>query len=412
MSNETNAHLEQDELLEGVFPETPQLQTRPAINLTEPWYRPAKQFIRRYQWNSDILHLLNQLTGASSVNESQKQVLKYVGLPGKHYLDLLSMGAFCHSKHVLIEYIGFRTGPSNQEESLSDLPYLSNQTHYTRNSITLPDNIEVLAEADSPALRAFKERGPYDVVNLDVCGGVLHGPSQRLLRTLTTILDVQCQRKEPWLLFLTTTAKASDIGEEILAKFLGVISSNCRDHQDFLDALDAAAKRCGIVDWQHHIKQPGSAPQDCFVCLFSLALGKWLLKNLHQASPIAVPNPRSAYRFRNTDRDRPEMLSLSYLVNPVLGVRSDPTGVLNIGNEERNYYAECAVEIITSSMDGMLDLDEEWERLEERKQSVVKDCLTMFASLGVAAHDLKSWLSRHRLDERAEVRQTHEDARS
>ena len=50
-----------DEIIGDAIPEVPEKRRVIRPDLSEPWYRPAKQFLRRQQWNACILQLLNKL---------------------------------------------------------------------------------------------------------------------------------------------------------------------------------------------------------------------------------------------------------------------------------------------------------------------------------------------------------------
>src|SRR5437868_4531161 len=94
-----------------VGPAIPEVGLPPELvkpDLSDPWYRPAKQYIRREQWNRSILQLLNKLPAPA---QNEERILRYIGLPGQHHLDLLSMRGICNSKGLRVSYLGFRVGP-------------------------------------------------------------------------------------------------------------------------------------------------------------------------------------------------------------------------------------------------------------------------------------------------------------
>src|SRR5262249_32063231 len=196
-----------------------------------------------------------------------------------------------------------------------------------------------------------------------------------LLEAVKYALSSQTPRQLPWLLFITTIAKPSEIAAGVITRFFSTIDSNCTKHSAFKTGLEATATALGI-DLAAALKAPSALPQPLFLRFFTLALGKWLLSNLVRNSPSSVITQRTSYWFRNTGRDEPEMLSLAYLVTPRIAGGPDPTqitGPANAANVERE-YEEAAVKLITPCMEEMKDLDEVWDEEDEKKRVIVSDC--------------------------------------
>lgn len=385
-----------DDLLGDAIPETPVKPLFERPDLSDPWYRPAKQYLRRKQWNDGVLRLLNLLPVSQS---GEPSTIRYVGLPGQHHFDVLSMGGICRKKNLRINYLGFRTGagPEAKPVHLRELQALSNSNHYTQDSITIPDCIENVGRQNTIASRAFQDRGPFDVVNLDVCGGVLHGNTTPLLNAIKHVLSSQVQRSEPWLLFVTTTAKAEDIDSEIVRRFFSEVIKNCESMTDFKKELVDVAAKLGLSA-EESLTNPASLPQDGFLRFFTLAFGKWLLANLAMNSPRSAVTLQSVYSFRNTDRPEPEMLSLAYVIVPIIGGGADPTQLTNPGvplpSEE---YAVSSVRLISASLDGIKDLDHVWHQEPQLKATIVGECEELLKAIGVDDSGLQEWRQRHGL---------------
>ncbi len=385
-----------DDLVGDAIPETPAKTIFERPDLSEPWYRPAKQYLRREQWNASVLRLLNLLPASQS---SEASTIRYVGLPGQHHFDVLSMGGICRKKNLRIDYLGFRTGDGSAAKPvhLRELQALSNSHHYTQTSITIPDNIQNIGRPNTIATTAFQARGPFDVVNLDVCGGVLHGNTTPLLNAIKYVLSSQIQRNEPWLLFVTTAAKAEDIETEVITKFFSAVTTNCDTVTAFKKELVEVAARFSISA-EESLLNPATMKQDGFLRFFTLAFGKWLLANLALNTPRAIATLHSAYSFRNTDRTEPEMLSLAYVISPVIGGGADPTQLTKPGvphpSEE---YAASSVRLISASLDGIKDLDHVWHQEPQLKATVVGECEDLLKAIGVDDSGLQAWRQRHGL---------------
>jgi hypothetical protein len=386
-----------DDLLEGVVPEVKPLPPPVRPDISEPWYRPAKQFLRREQWNAGILELLKEIPGYRS---PEGQTLRYVGLPGRHHLDVLSMRKFCLDRKVRIDYLGFRSGGAKaQVIRLDELHVLSNNRVHTPNSITVPDIVENLGAKNSLAARTFAERGPFDVINLDVCGGVLHGEGTPLLKAIRHVLSRQALQTRPWLLYVTTMASAEDIKGGVIGKFFSSLTTNCDKVASFKGELEAAAGRCGLT-LDEALRDPATVQQTSFLKLFTLAFGKWLLANLDCTSPPSDIVMRPGFWFRNTGFGEPEMLSLAYLISPVIGGSHDPVGVLptKAPPSAQERYTAAAVRLVSPSMDGVKDLDEVWCAESETKQRIIAECEELLRLIGVDGDWLSEWRKRHGLD--------------
>ncbi|MFN0050846.1 MAG: PP_RS20740 family protein [Planctomycetales bacterium] len=387
-----------DQAIPGIVPTAP----RAKIDLSDPWYRPAKHYIRREQWNRSILSLLNKLP---ELTDGEIRVLRYVGLPGQHHLDLLGMHGICNAKSIRVNYLGFRIGDGapTQTTPLDQLLVLSNVKFHTPDSIVVHDSVENIGSTNTPAHLTFRDRGPFDVINLDVCGGILHGSCASLLNSIKAILLLQNSRTEPWLLFLTTMAKYEFIGAEVLSDFFKTIKDNCDSFARFKNHLTTACEKF-CFDLDPSLDNPRSLGAPAFLRLFTLAFGKWLLVNLAKNSPRAVATLQSAYQFRNTGRTSPEMLSLSYLVKPVTAGGSDPTkltrssAALGTGDSDDEDYA---VKLVAPSVEEMRDLDEVWDDNPELMQAIIDECEELLRMIGADDAGIQEWRKSHGIKAKA-----------
>jgi len=325
--------------------------------------------------------------------------LRYVGLPGQHYFDVLSMGAICVPKKLRLDYLGFRTGggPDAPAVRLAELTILSNSRYFTANSVTYPDNIENIGKPNTVAARNFDQRGPFDIINLDVCGGILHGNTTPLLSAIKHVLTSQALRQQPWLLFVTTTAKASEIAADVITRFFSTVTSNCESVAMFKAELASAAERCGLP-LDISLSHPAALEQSAFLRFFTLAFGKWLLGNLGFNRPPAALSLHSVYCFRNTGRVDPEVLSLAYLISPVIGGGKDPSGLTAQAAARQRYEnMDSAIELVASSIDRIQDLDEIWDKDPALKTKIVAECERLLRLIGVDDESLMEWRRHNHL---------------
>jgi hypothetical protein len=385
-----------DEIIGGAIPVTPPKPSAIKPDLTAPWHRPAKQYLRREQWNAGLLQLLNRLPKPEGEQES---VIRYVGLPGQYHLDVLSMGGICNSKRIRLDYLGFRTGggPNANAVYLEELSILSRSKYFTKRSVTYPDSVENIGRKNTVATIKFDERGPFDIINLDVCGGILHGDATPLLNTIKYVLTSQTVRQHPWLLYITTAAKCADIVEGVINKFFSAVGSNFESLDRFKEMLASTAAKYGL-SVEDSLAKPNELDQGAFLRFFTLAFGKWLLGNLDTNMPPSSISVHSVFCFRNTGRDDPEMLSLAYIIIPIIGGGVDPTGLTGEESGTTNTgYVEAATALVGASIDGLLDLDEVWDKDPELKERIVEECERLFKLIGADEEWLADWRRHHGL---------------
>jgi hypothetical protein len=138
-----------------------------------------------------------------------------------------------------------------------------------------------------------------------------------------------------------------------------------------------------------------------FIRFFTLAFGKWLLANLNAHSPRSVVHLQSAFGFRNTTRPDPEMLSLAYLVTPVIAGGKDPTSLTGRGAAAAPVacgYEEHALNLINPSLEGMQDLDTVWVHDPELMNVIVGECEGLLKLIGVDDSGLAEWRTHHGLN--------------
>jgi hypothetical protein len=116
-----------DEIVGESIPTVPPPPRIAKPDVSAPWHRPAKQYLRREQWNAGILQLLSKLP-AKAVGE--ERTLRYVGLPGQHHFDVLSMGGICIQKKLRLDYLGFRTGGGTEARAVYPLVSRINYTSF------------------------------------------------------------------------------------------------------------------------------------------------------------------------------------------------------------------------------------------------------------------------------------------
>jgi hypothetical protein len=200
------------------------------------------------------------------------------------------------------------------------------------------------------------------------------------------------------LLFITTTAIPSHIADVVITKFFSAVNSNCEKVARFKDELASAVARHGLP-LDVSLSNPAALAQPGFLRLFTLAFGKWLLGNLGLNKPPAAVSLHSVYCFRTTGGSDPEMLSLAYVVTPIIGGGEDPTGLTGRKTAgQKDEYADAALDLVAASIDRFQDLDEVWDNDPALKATVIRECERLLRIIGVDDEGLREWHARHAVE--------------
>jgi hypothetical protein len=173
------------------------------------WHKPRKQWIRQNQWRKGIADLIGciRLDG---------RPLRYLSLPGEDMLDIRDLSRFCETYQIRLRCLGFDEHMAKRESrSQKNISRNEVSENLEVDSVLLADNISVLKDLHSQGFRYVKSHGPFDVINLDLCGSiscVSYPDNHQVLRNLCEF-QVNHSR-EKWLLFLTTRAEYSQVKVE------------------------------------------------------------------------------------------------------------------------------------------------------------------------------------------------------
>lgn len=275
------------------------------------WHHPRKQYVRIHQWCSEVQKLIPKLgLGAGDP-------FRYLTLPGNELLDVRAIESVCEKAGVKLRYLGFNSvGPDTPDQaelalSQSEVRSLAGIDEF---SDVLEDRLEAIANERSPAFARTQKSGPFHAINLDLCDCIAfrevgHSKGSPLEAT-GRLLELQLSTTTPWLLFITTKAQPSLIGDFARDGFMRALDANSKASDAFrakladtlsadLEALDTAL----AAAWD---QQDGR-----FLKLFCMGLGKWLLGILSRAAPPRELKLISSC-FYQSGPDGPDMLSLAF----------------------------------------------------------------------------------------------------
>lgn len=293
----------------------------------KPWHKPRKQWIRRHQWLKEIDNLCGLL------NFKDGRPLRYLSLPGEDLLDVRVIRECCATRRIKLKYLGLNDDYSSNTPN-TWLHIAANEVNghaaIDRESIVIRDRFEQIADRESQAFHYVKEYGPFDVVNLDLCQSTspLKPQQNNYYAALESLADHQIKTRpgnEPWLLLITSRAGGPWVLPDDMSKLVACVGANVKKHDDFAAGLEVLVPKgpelCvgGTHNWS-------TFNQPHFVSLFSVGLGKWLLKLLATAQPKWGVRGLGSYAYR-IKAESPDMVSLAFLLEGYVAGPKDTVGL-------------------------------------------------------------------------------------
>jgi hypothetical protein len=301
-------------LTEGVY-KAPSSFLPPGPKVFQPWHKPRKQYIRKYQWGKEVRELIER------IDFRDDRPLKYLGLPGEDMFDIRCLSDICLEHGLTLEYLGFNTSNSNQRSSdqtisENELIHISN---IHKESRTVIDFIQSLADKNSIAYTTMNDMGPFDIVNLDLCTSVAQKTkeentgSYRFFDAIYEILNFQTKtRIQPWLLFLTTRGEKDEQNQDDLNKLWSCVYSNLHDNDGFRGKLEALI---GTSMKEYETIDDIELEVYKFAQLFSIGVGKWLLETMMSAEPRCSVQMLDSYCYR-VAHSKPNLISTAFIFCP------------------------------------------------------------------------------------------------
>ncbi|MCK5932923.1 MAG: hypothetical protein KAG89_12215 [Fulvimarina manganoxydans] len=362
----------------------------------KPWHHPVKQIVRKRQWAALTRRLLNDRADASAK-------LRYFTLPGPDLLDVRVLSEICHPLGVQIEYFGFDVAAEARPDA-GDEPAqvggwinaesaLRQSGRISSDALILPDRLEDLAVEASQAASQLRQRPPFDVINIDACDHLAYRPPGRARNTfdaLGALLEHQMGSRTPWLLFITTRAEPSLLGEPQLA-FQQAISQNLQAAKGFgqklAETLEAEEAKLGSA-----IAGAWNTPGFKFLKLYSVGLAKFLLQFFHsQPNVPANVELASCYAYR-VHSEEPDMLALAFRVIPDRPRVYAPGvgGALMVPNLE----PERAERVATRAA-RLQDLDKALEDEPDVREEAISGTESLLFAANYDLTGWKAWLAQH-----------------
>ena len=353
---------------------------KPRKNEFKPWHRPHKQYIRGKQWATDVVRLVRGL-------DIEDGTIRYLSLPGEDLLDVRYMGKWLSEKCGLkLYFYGYDNRADGKDVEFNALEFSVKESEYIdRKSRVVNDDIRSLGQMKAKARQDLLNLTPFHVVNLDLCGSVACSPEANTgvsyLDAIEAMLQLQSRANWKSLLFVTSRIDPQSSDSDLLATLLGIVDTACTRYRLFnqgfrdqwgVDPIDE------IVDTGRY-----ATAEERFL----LGFIEWLIA---VAFVRGVKPTLKSVKTYNTShcskREADDMASISFGLEPILPVRSNPFGTQHpalskAAEIEKNQQVDAKSEHVPEKVKCCERVDEtlsgnaeELQRCLEETQALLSQC--------------------------------------
>ena len=351
----------------------------------EPWHRPRKQFVRKFQWVTCLKDIYSDRDPADHVN--------YLGLPGTDLLDLrVFYEEVCVPQRRMLRFLGFHDGiGSGSPEAVSldvSLQQVKLRELVHEGSKVLPDDINRIGSDSSLAFQEARRTAPYDVINLDFTVGYARDAPRGLdsmYNALNQIIAMQ-RRLQPWLLLITGLI-ARDVSDSEAARVL---------HGLFLDALECEGfpEACSVYFETAELNSldiDTCSDRDYF---YAIAIGFciWVF-SLAQANSASRVNLRAAFCYQvNPEGPCPDLVSMAIRFRPHVVATPDPSG-LAVGDTRRQGRCEASLQFARRFVNAV-DVDQKLENDNDLRDELINETAQLLVDAGYDEGDYLEFVAQ------------------
>lgn len=355
----------------------------------KPWHKPRKHYVRTKQWQHELEWIIAQ--------RQEDLPVRYLGLPGADLLDIrhLYNSSVANSIASGFQFLGFDSGAVSPEGTSVDqqnvgLRSLRDRPTVSRDSIVLPDRFEALADKSAVVWPHVRKLGPFDVVNIDLCGHIgLNEPevTESLYSAIHRLTVVQKQLMSPWSLFLTTRLEKGVFSEKAIEILSSIISENRESCASFEEAI---VREFGAATPMHRL---ADLTDDEFPYGFTVGFTKWCIAIAREVQCTAELVSVLGYRVYS-GAPSTDMISLVVRFVPQEFPIRDRLGLSGVASSELD---ECVQAAKVPSAAGLIyDIDEILMRSAEVRDACVDGSAALLAEAGYDSERYREWVARLR----------------
>ena len=293
----------------------------------KPWHKPRKQYVREFQWCKEIESLLEGFT-------PEGNTLKYLGLPGTDLLDLRYFHSrICEPRDMQLRFLGFNSEVDPRNPAHTSLNISLDEVRKLKGidplSEIIWDEFHLVGNTSEKAWHRAKELGPYEIINLDLCGGFAkHKPGaidENYYNAINQLMSLQSRKKDPWLLLLTTRTEKGVIHEQLIQRLIDKFINNLETCPAF---KLAATKKLEIED-EASLRSVSDTPEG-HLSIFLTGLSKWLIGLATKQNPASRVAVKSVVGYRVYGASpHNDLMSIAFRFEPTFVPVGDPMGIAN-----------------------------------------------------------------------------------
>jgi len=296
------------------------------------WHRPRKHWVRSKQWWSAINDLRNEAAHKSA------ESFNLLTLPGGELLDVRYFhsrlqGVDDDSSVRRLRLVGFVNNPEEFEKAQRNLPLLGISDCESKEALIKRDDIDNLVHNNGVALKAVKDRGPFEIVNLDYCNSLAPPGNSSRVESIFQLLRYQIgYQTKPWLFMITTRTAKGAVCEDFFEKLMRVVEDNVSSYPEFLEEFfDNYPDAVGGIDgvgYNPYLKSVEDIGE-CYSDFFVLGFLKWVTQ--YAVKHQTKVKLKSVVRY-DVERDDSnyDMFSLVLRLEKVGLIGDDPANVVQL----------------------------------------------------------------------------------
>ncbi len=336
--------------LADVFNETSYSQPVRTRREFAAWHRPRKQVVRQIQWGSEIEWLLSQ-------KSPEDLSLRYLGLPGADLLDIRYFySRFCRGGEHYLTFLGFdesaKPGSTYRDALNVSLNEVRRFEHIDERSDVVGDDFRRLSDDQSIAWELAQRLGPFDIINLDLCGHMARDEpaiDPNYYNAIYQLCGLQQRQRGPWSLFLTSRLDQVNFANDTLDKLLKVLESNLDRCGDFAVEFHACF---GAL--QYTVETAKAWDSETFFKTMSVAIAKWFLVMAQSMRNVLSISSVAGYQI-NKEAHYLDMVSIALRFMPSAAIGPDRTGLASGASPLADECMQAAP--FPKKVSGTMDID-------------------------------------------------------
>jgi len=352
-----------------------------AVTDFQPWHHPrkhwarlnhlchnARRLIRDTDFQDDFTLRYLTLPGEAMLDVQSLQIVAKGG--GEELLDVQALGGAIDKPGVKLKYIGFNNYGTNEtrrnKQAYAESIIRDEDTIHLESKI-INEQVQKIANIKSKAYADAENNGPYNIINIDLCGCLAAVPPEReatYFQAIGQILELQKRNmSKPFMMLITTKTEPHEFDPASLRGIISVYGDNFRENAEFKSQFEECLQS-QADDLLGKLANGEAVPQEKLNMVFGVGLGKWLLQLMKPSAPHWDVSLEDICCYSIGEYE-PNMLSLAFRFTRVVEPVNDRAGLFisaldgstNTATEEQLALAMLKKVAHIVNVDTLLDTD-------------------------------------------------------